>query len=476
MNSDKPIPREPGNLQARQSFSHRTPPPSIRFVAYLLIAILLFSSFPQPANGYSFLTHENLIDTAWHGSIRPLLLARFPTATDSQLREALAYAYGGATIQDMGYYPFGHQLFSNLTHYVRSGEFVDALFRNAQTVDEYAFAIGALSHYVGDNMGHRYATNPSTPIEFPVLAKKYGPIVTYDQAPHPHVRTEFAYDVEQLSQHSFAPAGYLKAVGFYVPRRLLERAFFETYGLPLRRVLGRPFPAIESYRSSVKGILPTVARAEVLIHRNDFPRELDTPAYREFSTRQQQAGLDNKWKRFRQRSGFKLHLIAFVIRILPKIGPISSLAIRGPNAETNRWYIESMNRSANRYEGLLQQLAKNPRHSLNLPDRDLDTGNPVHPGAYRLTDTTYAQLLKMLTAQPSLVIPAELRQNILDYYSDPSAPIATKKNQKAWKRVQTGLTTLRGMKVMAARNVSEVAFQGTSSRNLIDPESSSAEQ
>ena len=246
-----------------------------RLAAIFLILLTLLYGFPQPSQAYSFLTHEDMVDVAWHGSIRPLLLARFPTATQAELREARAYAYGGATIQDMGYYPFGHQLFSDLTHYVRSGDFVDNLLRDAQTVDEYAFAIGALAHYVGDNDGHRYATNISTPIEFPSLGKKFGPVVTYDQAKHAHVRTEFAYDVEQLSQHQFSPSGYLRAIGFKVPRRLLERAFSDTYGLSLRSVLGRPVPAIQSYRSSVKGILPDIARAEVLIHRNDFPRELD---------------------------------------------------------------------------------------------------------------------------------------------------------------------------------------------------------
>lgn len=420
---------------------------SLQTIALLMVLLVLFASFPQSSEAYSFLTHEDMVDVAWKGSIRPLLLARFPTATDSQLREAREYVYGGATIQDLGYYPFGRQLFSDLTHYVRSGNFVDNLFRDAQTVDEYAFAIGALSHYVGDCVGHRYATNLSTPIEFPALEKKYGPVVTYDQAKHPHVRIEFAYDVDQLSQHWFAPAGYMKTVGFSVPNRLLYQAFFDTYGLSLRSVLGRPTPAIESYRSSVKGILPDVARAEVIIHRNDFPREEDTPAFQQFSSRQKQAGLDNKWKRFSHKSGFKLHFLAFVIRILPKVGVVSCLAIRGPNQETNRLFIESLNRSVDDYERLLAQLAKSPGKSLNLPDRDLDTGDQAKPGTYKLMDKTYAQLLKKLAAQPNHAVPFGLRQNILDYYSDPNAPIATKKDAKAWKRVQANLETLRGMKV-----------------------------
>lgn len=430
---------------------HRTTPSKVtssftaRLGAIWLIGLALFATVPPPARAYSFLTHEDMVDVAWHGSIRPLLLARFPTATDAQLREARRYAYGGATIQDMGYYPFGHQQFSDLTHYVRSGEFINNLFRDAQTVDEYAFAIGALAHYVGDCDGHRYATNISTPIEFPALQKKYGPVVTYDQARHQHVRTEFAYDVEQLSQHWFAPAGYMKSVGFNVPLRLLNQAFFDTYGLSLRSVLGRPRPAVESYRSSVKGILPDFARAEVLIHRNDFPRETDTPAFQQFSTRQKQAGLDNQWKRFSKKAGFKLHFLAFLIRIVPKVGVVSCLAIRGPNAETNRWYIESVNRSVDNYEKILGDLLKKPIQPPNVPDRDLDTGDKVSPGAYALTDKTYAELLAKLTAQPHRAVPAGLRQNILDYYSDPNAPITTRKNSKAWKRVQTNLETLRGM-------------------------------
>ncbi len=439
-----------GPARSRRCLPRQAGLSPVQLLVNFLIVLLIFCGFPQQSHAYSFLTHEDMVDVAWIPSIRPLLLARFPTATAPQLREALAYVYGGATIQDMGYYPFGHQFFSNLTHYVRSGDFVNNLFRDSQTIDEYAFAIGALAHYVGDNDGHRYATNPSTPIEFPELGKKYGPAVTYDQSPHAHVRTEFAYDVEQLGQHWFAPPGYLHAVGFSVPRRLLEQAFSDTYGLSLRSVLGRPFPAIESYRSSLKGILPDVARAEVLIHRNDFPREQDTPAFQQFSTRQKQAGLDNKWKQFRHKSGFKLHFIAFVIRILPKVGAISDLAIRGPNAETNRWYIESMNRSVDDYEHLLGSQKAKPQGSLNLPDRDLDTGNLVRPGGYRLTDKTYAQLLQKLTAQPGQPIFASLRQNILDYYSDPNAPISTKKNARAWKRVQADLIALRGMPVRGA--------------------------
>lgn len=420
---------------------------------HLLIALLLVFSIPQHVEAYSFLTHQDIVDVAWKGSIRPALLARFPTITPSQLREARAYAYGGATIQDMGYYPFGHGFFSDLTHYVRSGEFVNNLFHDAQTVDEYAFAIGALAHYVGDNDGHRYATNPATPLEFPPLGKKFGPIVTYDQAPHAHIRTEFAYDVEQLGLDEFAPVAYRHSVRFLVAQRLLEQAFFDTYGLRLRSVLGRPRPAIASYRSSMQNLLPKAARAEVLIHRKNLLPQEDTPAFQQFATRQSQAGIDNGWANYSRKDGFEIHFIAFLLRVVPKVGTISDLAIRGPSAETNRWYIESVNRTTDDYERMLRELAKDPRHRLDLPDRDLDTGNLVQPGSYPLTDKTYAELLTKLTAQPNDAIPAGLQQNILSYYSDPDAPIITKKNPGAWNRVQTDLTKLRGMQTLGGKSV-----------------------
>jgi hypothetical protein len=145
----------------------------------ILIAALLFT---LNALAYSVLTHEELIDLAWNNSIRPLLLARFPGSTEEQLREAHAYAYGGSAIQDMGYYPFGKQFFSNLAHYVRTGDFIVWLYQNARTIDEYAFAIGALSHYLGDSIGHSQAINPSVAVEFPNLRREFGPIVTYGKA------------------------------------------------------------------------------------------------------------------------------------------------------------------------------------------------------------------------------------------------------------------------------------------------------
>ncbi len=254
-------------------------PRLIRFGIMLLLTAILCS--PNAA-AYSVLTHEELIDLAWNGSIRPLLLARFPGATADQLREAHAYAYGGSAIQDMGYYPFSKQFFSDLTHYVRSGDFIGWLFRNAHTMNEYAFAIGALSHYLGDTIGHSEAVNPATAVEFPSLKRKFGSSVTYDESPHGHIRTEFAFDIDELSDKAFAPPAYLRFIGLQVPQKFLERAFINTYGFELEELFarGRTRPALRSYRTSVRSFIPTFAEAELVLHGHKFPPDPDDETHR----------------------------------------------------------------------------------------------------------------------------------------------------------------------------------------------------
>lgn len=431
-------------------------------VRVLLVACFVWG-LPQGSSAYSVLTHEQVIDLSWNSSIRLLLLQRFPGTTDAQLREAHAYAYGGCAIQDMGYYPFGHAFFSDLTHYVRTGDFIDSLFRNAHTVDEYAFALGALSHYLADNIGHRNAINLATPVEFPSLEKKYGPVVTYDQDPHAHVRTEFAFDIDQLSQERLAPADYLEHVGLLVPRRQLERAFFETYGVTLRSELGHVTPAIRSYRSSVRHFVPRIAYAEVLIHKNSFPADSTGPEFQKLHDRQAKANSAGGWAQYRHKPGVGTHLLAFTIRIVPKIGALSLLSIRGPNVETETKYVTSMNNTDDAFDQSLAQLRMHPQTALHLQNLDLDTGDAIQPGGYRLTDQTYAKLLDRITADPNRLVPVGLKRNLLAFYSDPNAPIATKKNTRAWQRVQRELPILQGMKTVTRQKADNIADRDISS-------------
>lgn len=419
------------------------------FTTLLVIATVLLA---PTLGAYSVFTHQELIDLAWINSIRPLLLARFPGSTEDQLREAHAYAYGGCTIQDMGYYPFAKEFFSNLTHYVRTGDFIANLLRDSGTLDEYAFAIGALSHYLGDSIGHSQAVNLATPIAFPRLGRKYGPSVAYDQDPHAHIRTEFAFDIGQLSKRTFAPPAYMRHIGFKISRRLLDRAFRETYGFDFFELVGKVRPALRSYRTSARTFIPAFAGAEVVLHRRQFAPDSLDDSYNLFAERLMQADYERHWKARYTDPGFGSHLLAIVVRIVPKIGPASLLAIKIPEIKTESLYVGSVNRTVDAYTELLARLRDSPSADLALPNRDLDTGQVVRPGAYRLTDETYAQLLDRLTAQPERAIPAELSQNILDYYADPDAPIQTKKDPGLWRRVQSELLVLKQMNTTGATN------------------------
>lgn len=416
--------------------------------AVALAAALIALCWPKTGHAYSVLTHEELIDLAWNDSIRPLLLAKFPGATEAQLREAHSYAYGGSAIQDMGYYPFGRHFFSDLTHYVRSGDFVALMFRDARTIDEYAFAIGALSHYLGDSIGHSRVINPATALEFPKLERKFGKSVTYDESPHGHIRTEFAFDVEEISGKEFAPPEYLRHIGLNVPRDFMNRVFLETYGFETREVLGRAHPALRSYKRSVRKVIPAFAEAEVVLHSGQFPARPSDSAYRTFSERVSKTNYERHWKRDFRGPGFKAHLFAVLVFIVPKVGAISDLAIKIPTPDTEAWYIESVNRTVDVFRGILDSQRKGVDPPLTLANIDLDTGDRVKPGAYKLSDETYAQLLRRLTLKPDRRIPPGVKRNIEAYYSDPAAPIITKKDKHAWEQVQAELKILRRMQTV----------------------------
>ncbi len=410
--------------------------------AFAAVAVLLVAPF---AFAFSFLTHETIIDATWVSGIKPVLLAKYPNTTEKEFETAHAFAYGGCVIQDAGYYPFGHPRFSDLAHYVRTGDFITNLIRQAHTVNELAFALGALSHYVGDTIGHMEAVNPAVAIEFPDLARKYGPVVTYEESEHAHVRTEWAFDIDQLSHARFAPAVYLRNVGFRVPRKLLERAFYVTYGLQLNKVIGNESHSVTSYAWAARQFLPRVSFAEVLLHRKSFPPDEDLPGFHTFEDRLKKASADNGWEQYRKHKvSFGTRIAAFVIFILPKVGMLSDLSIRGPTRETEEKYVEAVNAAIDRYQQLLRELEQRKTEGFAVPDLDLDTGYPSRPGTYRLMDKTYATLLKEVT-EKTAVPPLGLRQNILAYYSNPDAPIATKKHPKQWAKVQQELEELRNM-------------------------------
>jgi hypothetical protein len=411
----------------------------------VIFSLLLLLACARPAGAYSVLTHEELIDLTWADSIRPLLLERYPTLTPIQLRQARAYAYGGCVIQDVGYYPFGKPLFSELLHYVRTGDFIRALFRDSQGPDDLAFAIGALSHYLGDTLGHPNAVNLAVSTEFPDLAARYGPNVNYAEGPHQHVRAEFAFDVNDIAKHRLAPEGYLDHIGFAVPIPMLTRAFYDTYGLDLSKMLGTHHLTLRGYRYSVRTLLPRVAYAETLLYRKRMPPDVPSPGLDEFNQEIAKLAAAGNWASYRRRAGIGTYLLAGVICILPRIGPLSDLSLRGPTPATEQDYVDSLMETA---AALRQELAQ-AHHTSSIGNKDLDTGDEVHPGTYSLEDFAYADLLHLMALDPS-PIPSGIKDELLAYFSDISKVKYLRSHPKLLAQVQADLPILRAISTKAA--------------------------
>src|SRR5277367_4441670 len=408
----------------------------------VLLCLLLVC---HPAGAYSLLTHEQLIDLTWQSSIAPLLRSRYPNITPEELEKARSYAYAGCVIQDIGYYPFGDPFFSDLTHYVRSGDFVVYLFRDAKNANQLAFAIGALSHYIGDNIGHSQATNTAVPVEFPKLAAKYGPVVTFGEGQHPHIQTEFAFDINEIAHRRLAPVHYLRHVGLNVPNKQLATAFYETYGLSENFSKAR-FQRVNvgGFRFAVRSFIPRIAYALTLLHRSGMPADSTSPDLQKLADEVAKVAAENNWDQYRKKAGIGTYTLAGFIFVLPKIGPLNLVAIKVPNQDTEEEYVRSVNRSTDLLESTLMRF-RMPHQT--LPNRDLDTGMRVRPGGYRLTDETYAKLLHLLVVDPHHTIPPGLKTDIQNYYADPNAPIYTRKNAKAWAQVQADLQVLQTMPV-----------------------------
>ena len=423
----------------------RRDPTGLRaFNLHLIVALLILVPGTETARAYSVQSHQQLIDLSWKPAIEPLLLSRYPGLTAGQLREAHAYAYGGCAIQDLGYYPFGDQFFSDLLHYVRSGDFVQLLLRDANSPDELAFALGAVSHYVGDSLGHSLATNVAVPVEFPRLRRKYGTWVTYDEDPHAHVQTEFAFDVNQIQKDRFAPVDYLESVGLKVPIPLLSRVFRETYGLPLRDILGgSQRPNLFGYQLSVHHLLPRIAAAEAVLHTDDLPPDTPGPELDRMKRELKRSGVDNGWDKFRHPAGPGTRLLALAVRFTPKVSAATMLAVEGPTVKTEQDYVHSLNQSIDAMQTILTNMQMDPyQGAKDLPNRDLDTGKEVEPGAYRLTDTTYQQLLHDLTHNPNASAPAALRLNIASYYNNP-AVFGSHIKPRQWNVIHADLLLLQ---------------------------------
>jgi len=410
-----------------------------RTFVFVLAAALVT---PRPASPYSVLSHEAIIDAAWVHEIRPLLQKRFPNAAPEELKEAHAYAYGGAIIQDMGYYPHGNRFFSDLTHYVRSGDFITALLRDSQDLNEYAFALGALSHYVADCEGHSAAVNRAVPILYPKLEKKYGDSVTYEQDPLAHVKAEFGFDVLEVAKERYAPDSYHDFIGFGIAKRLVEQAFCETYGIELNSIIEKEDKAFGSYRRGVSSQIPKATRIAWALKKDEIQADVPTMTKQKFLYNLSRASYERSWGKNYQKPTFGEHVLAFLWKLLPKFGPLKVLQFKTPTPQTEHMFEQSFNKTLDRYRALL---VDEGRGTLKLANPNFDVGVTTGPGVYFKADEAYARLLGDLAKNNYASTSRELRDELLSFYANPDADYATRKHRKKWAKVQAEIAELKAV-------------------------------
>jgi hypothetical protein len=410
----------------------------LRWMLASLLAALL--AWPAPVRAYAVLSHEAIIDAVWETHIKPLLLKKFPQATEDDLSRAQAYAYGGAIIQDMGYYPYGSPFFSDLTHYVRSGDFIQALLRDAKDLNEFAFAVGSLAHFAADTQGHRIGTNRAVPILYPSLRKKYGDSVPYEDSKLQHVKTEFGFDVLEIARERYAPDSYHDFIGFEVPRPVLDQAFRATYGLELKEVLVSEEKALSSYRHDVSKLIPKATRIAWSLKKNEIKDDTPDATRKRFLYNLSRSNYEREWGKDYRKPSPGDRFLAFLYKLIPKFGPLKILQFRTPTPQTERMFEASFNATLDRYRKLLGEASAG---TLQLGNDNFDVGENTGPGKYRLNDEAHANLLDRLAEKNFVGASPDLRAELLHFFAEPDAPYSTKRNAKAWARVQAELQQLK---------------------------------
>jgi len=389
----------------------------------LLTTLLLLPS----ARAYSVLTHEAIIDSAWEDALQPVLVRKFPNATAEQLRDARAFAYGGAIIQDLGYYPFGSRFFGDLVHYARGGDFIENLVADARDLNEYAFALGALAHDAADNYGHPIGINPTVPLLYPKLRARYGSMITYQDSPKAHLRVEFGFDVVQVANGNYAPQAYHDFIGFKVARPLLERVFRKTYSIDLEDQFLSFDLAIGTYRYTVSQLIPAMTKLAWQIKKDEIAAAPSGLTRQKFIYNLSRRSYENEWGREYKRPGCFTRLLATLFRVIPKVGPLRALAFRPPGPEAQKLFMESFNAALDRYRR--QLAAVRAGEDLQIPNRNFDTGEPTRFGAYRRADETWEDLVKKLAKEKTGGLDRDLSTAVRQFYGgkspqDPSAAAA----------------------------------------------------
>ena len=379
----------------------------------LLLIFLVVLCSARRSGAFSVLAHEAIVDAEWEKYLKPALLAKYPASTPDELKKAHAYAYGGCLMPDMGYMPFGNHYFTDLVHYVRTGDFVSELINESNNLYQYAFALGALSHYMADEYGHSLATNKTVPLIFPGLQKKFGNTVTYADDHTSHSRTEFAYDVIQTAQGHYATVAYHDFIGFSMDSTLLANAFMKIYGEQLSVVFPDYSSTVNTFRWGVREMFPAIIHRAWHLKKEEIKANDHNASKSGFKYHMSKRAFKKEFGGNYAKPSFGARVIAFIIEVLPKIGPLKSLKFKDPGPEGEKLFNASIDSILVHYTLALQQVS---HQKAALKNMDYDTGMPTTIHEYTLTDKTYAEWLQSLQKQNFINADDALKHNIAAFY------------------------------------------------------------
>jgi hypothetical protein len=225
-----------------------------------------------------------------------------------------------------------------------------------------------------------------------------------------------------------------------VAQPLLDKAFEETYGLELSTVLKHETKAIDSYRHNISKLIPKATKIAWKVKQNDIQKDVPGMTRNQFLYNLSRASYEKRWGRNYRKPNFGETFLAFLFRLIPKIGPLKILTFRTPTPETEKMFEASFNATLDRYRSLLTEFDTG---KAVLPNDNFDVGMRTAPGEYHLSDDTYAELLHRLAERNFSGVPRDLRTEIDRFYADPASPNATKRNSRRWSRVQRELARLK---------------------------------
>jgi hypothetical protein len=378
---------------------------------FLAVALLCFT---VPAKSFSILAHEAIIDAEWDLTLKPLLLKRYPNTTPQGLIKAHSYVYGGSLVADLGYMPGGDAHFTDLLHYVRSGDFIINLLNEAQSLDEYAFALGALSHYIADKYGHSMATNVTVPRLYPELKRKFGNVVTYEDDHTSHSRMEFAYDAVQVGRSNYASVAYHDFIGFNIALPPLERAFLKTYGQNLNSIIKNFDSSVSMMRWGVKNLFPALTKNAWKAKKDEIIKNNGMASIRSFRYKMNLRMYKKEFPGKRKKPDFKARAAAFMVKILPKVGPLKNLKFVYPGVEGEKRFTQVFDTIIQKYAVALKQW---DAQTLKLADINLDTGKPAAYGNYHLADDTYCKLVTNLQKEQFACLTENLKTHLVTYFN-----------------------------------------------------------